>query len=64
MTDPHPDAYYWAKSRAHGLPYLLRKQTDRMTYGQPWKLMDTGKRVTWAEVCERFEGLVRVEEPK
>jgi len=64
VTDPHPDAYYWAKSRSHGLWYLLRKQTDRQTYGQPWKLMDNGHRVTWSEVDARFDRVVRVEEPK
>lgn len=62
--DTLTDGYYWAKTKQYGVWRMLRKSTDRQTWGQPWKDMESGQRVTYGQIVERYSDLVAVKTPK
>lgn len=62
--DNYPDGFYWAKTKQFGVWRMLRKSTDRQTWGQPWKDMESGQRVTYGQIVERCSDLVAVKTPK
>ncbi len=61
--DNHPDAYYWACTKQFGVWRMLRKSTDRQTWGQPWKDLEGGSRITYKEIRDRYSELQKVEHP-
>jgi hypothetical protein len=61
--DNLPDGFYWGQTKAFGVWRMLRKSTDRQTWGQPWKDLESGKRVTYQEIRDRYERLVEVKHP-
>lgn len=61
--DDKPDGYYWAKTKRLGVWRMLRKSTDRQSWGNPWKDIDSGKRVTWIEIRDRYSELVKMNHP-
>lgn len=61
--DAYQDGYYWAKTKAFGVWRMLRKSTDRQTWGMPWKDMEDGKRLTWVEITGRYSEVTKVNQP-
>lgn len=63
QLDNKKDGYYWAKTKQFGVWRMLRKATDRQTWGQPWKDLEDGKRLTWLEIMGRYTEVVPVKKP-
>jgi len=61
--DNLPDGYYWGLTKKYGVLRMLRKSTDRQSWGEPWKDMEDGKRATWAKIRERYSELTPIVKP-
>lgn len=61
--DDKPDGYYWAKTRKMGVWRMLRKSTERQTWGNPWKDVEANMRVSWEMIDDRYSELVKVNHP-
>ncbi len=61
--DNLPNAFYWAKTKTFGVWRMLRKSTDRQNWGQPWKDIESGKRVTYQEIRDRYSEIVEAKHP-
>ncbi len=57
------DGYYWSKTKHLGTWRMLRKSTDRQSWGMPWKDIDRGCKCSWLEIRERYCELVAVKHP-
>lgn len=57
------DGYWWAHTKDMGVWRMLRKSTDRQTWGQPWKDMEDGSRTSWLQIVSRYDRLEEVRRP-
>lgn len=57
------DGYWWAKTKNMGVWRMLRKSTDRQSWGLPWKDIDANTRISWPQIRDRYAEIVEVKHP-
>lgn len=61
------DGYWWGRTKptARGVFAwrMLRKSTDRQSWGMPWKDVDGNARQSWAQIRDRYAEIVEVKHP-